>query len=251
MGLYTGPHLKTIRERIQIDHKPIDESLFAKNFFHVWNALDTSDLPKPRYLQLMMLLAVHTFIDQGVDVAILETHNGGEFDATNIFTSPVATGIARIGMDHIEQLGPTIENIAWHKSGIFKTKSPAFSVEQEKSVAAVLGQRATEKGVSLQSVRDTMQPFAGLPTLRAAVQRENASLALELANAFLSSKCDDKEGSLNKIDIDEGAKNPSWIGRFQQVVQGKHRWYLDGAHNELSMPFAVEWFAEIIKQDLR
>jgi folylpolyglutamate synthase len=40
-----------------------------------------------------MLLSVHIFTNEGIDVAIYETHHGGEFDAANIFPTPVVTGI--------------------------------------------------------------------------------------------------------------------------------------------------------------
>ncbi|KAK8135625.1 folylpolyglutamate synthase [Apiospora sp. TS-2023a] len=67
MGLYTSPHLV---------------GLFAKYLFEIWEPLSQS--PKlPRYLQLLFMLAVHTFIREGVDTAIIETHHGGEYDATN------------------------------------------------------------------------------------------------------------------------------------------------------------------------
>ncbi|KAL8816175.1 MAG: hypothetical protein Q9191_008375, partial [Dirinaria sp. TL-2023a] len=187
-GLYTSPHLKTIRERIQIDSKPIQKHLFTKYFYEVWNSLTSEDLPRPRFLQLLMLVAVHAFISEKVEVAIFETHNGGEYDATNIFTKPIATGIATIGMDHVEQLGPSIENIAWHKAGIFKTGSPAYSVNQESQAAAVLKRRANERNVSLEFVRDELADNTDAPAMKTAVQRRNAALAVRLANAFLSQK---------------------------------------------------------------
>lgn len=99
-----------------------------------------------------MLVSTHTFIREGVDVAIYETHIGGEYDSNNVFQNPVVSGITTIGMDHIEQLGPTIENIAWHKAGIFKSGSPAFSSDQEPAAAAVLQCRAAEKRAELKFI---------------------------------------------------------------------------------------------------
>ncbi|KAL8969056.1 MAG: hypothetical protein Q9197_004549, partial [Variospora fuerteventurae] len=149
IGLYTSPHLKHVRERIQINSKPLSEKLFAKYVFQVWHGLSGKISPGPRYLQLLFLISVHAFINEGIDVAIYETHNGGEFDATNVIQKPVVTGVTTIGMDHVEQLGPLIENIAWHKAGIFKHGSPAFSTFQEPAAATVLQQRASEKNVTL------------------------------------------------------------------------------------------------------
>jgi folylpolyglutamate synthase len=154
--LYTSPDLRFIRERIQIDDKPIIEDLFTQYFFEVWERLSSSESHfgteikrQPRYLQLLALVAFHAFIRENVRAAIFETHHGGEFDATNVIQGPVVTGVTSLGMDHIAQLGPTIEDIAWHKAGIFKHRAPAFSAPQEPGPAAVLRKRAAEKEVEL------------------------------------------------------------------------------------------------------
>ena len=194
-----------------------------------------------------MLVAVHTFIREDVDVAICETHAGGEYDATNIFAHPIATGITTIGMDHVQQLGPTTESIAWHKSGILKSGTPAFSISQGHQAATVLRRRAKEKNVSLEFVDDDTVNTSDFLALKTTVQRRNASLAQRLANAFLVRK-----GShmLTPHDIREGAKHLNWDGRFQQIIHGNHRWFLDGAHDEMSVPYAAQWFAEIVAKDL-
>ena len=192
-----------------------------------------------------MLVAVHAFVREGVDVAIFETHNGGEYDATNIFSRPVATGISTIGMDHIEQLGPSMENIAWHKAGIFKSGAPAFSAPQVPRVAEVLKRRASEKDVVLNFVVVYPALTASAPALKPNVQRINASVALALTSAFLKNKallaCQD----LTAQDISVGIEQFFWLGRFQQITQGSHQWFLDGAHNELSVQNAAQWFAEV------
>lgn len=250
MGLYTSPHLKVVEERIQINSQPLQKDLFATYVFEVWNQLDSQELPKPRYLQLLMLIAVHVFVRENVDVAICETHSGGEYDATNVFAHPIATGIATIGMDHVLQLGPTIENIAWHKSGIFKTGAPAFSTGQNHQIATVLRRRANQKNVSLEFVDDDTVNNGDVLALKTSVQRKNASLAQRLANAFLAQKEPASCPILTPLDIREGAERLDWNGRFQQIIQGNHTWFLDGAHNEMSVPHAAQWFAEVVAKDL-
>lgn len=39
VGLYTSPHLVSVRERIRINGQPISEELFAKYFWEVWDRL--------------------------------------------------------------------------------------------------------------------------------------------------------------------------------------------------------------------
>ena len=226
--------------------------MFAKYVFEVWSQLDAhAELPKPRYLQLLLLVAVHTFIKENVDVVVCETHNGGEYDATNLFAHPIATGITAIGMDHALQLGPTIENIAWHKSGIFKSGAPAFSVGQGHQISEVLRRRANEKNVSLEFVDDDSVNNNDVLAMKTTIQRKNASLAQRLANALLVQKEPASPQMLTLHDIREGAECLNWYGRFQQIIHGNHRWFLDGAHNEMSVSYAAQWFAEVVVKELR
>ncbi|KAL8906531.1 MAG: hypothetical protein Q9207_001969 [Kuettlingeria erythrocarpa] len=243
IGLYTSPHLKYVQERIQIDSRPISEIVFANYAFEVWHGLSGKISPGPRYLQLLFLISVHAFIREGVDVAIYETHNGGEYDATNVIQKPVVTGVTTIGMDHVEQLGPSIENIAWHKAGIFKHGSPALSTLQEPAAAKVLQQRAHQKDVALQfiGVNPTL-PHNAL-ALKPAVQRTNCSLAIALASTFLKVKAP-QDCILTPQEIFQGIEQFSWPGRFHRIVDGSHQWFLDGAHNELSIQKAAQWFVE-------
>lgn len=194
IGLYTSPHLQCIGERIQIDDQPIPEGLFTRYFFEVWEGLGSTDSGKRCRSSITTaplsttssLLAFHTSIREGVDAAVFETHHGGEFDATNVIPKPTVTGLTSLGMDHVEQLGPTLEDIAWHKAGIFKSGAPAFSVIQEAGPSEVLRKRAGEKKTDLTFV----SPASSLPDNRRAlstpVQRLNCSLALQLAANFLS-----------------------------------------------------------------
>lgn len=251
IGLYTSPDLQCICERIQIDDKPIMESLFTQYFFEVWERLTPTDsmqstetIRQPRYLQLLALLAFHTFIREGVDAAIFETHHGGEYDATNVIENPVVTGITSLGMDHIEQLGPMIENIAWHKAGIFKHAAPAFSVPQEAGPAEVMCNRAAEKRTSLKFVSTDSSLPANNKVLSVPVQRLNCFLALELARTFLQVKAPGH--AIDADDLSRGVDSFSWIGRFEVIDDEESQWFVDGAHNTLSLEQTAEWFAKNI-----
>lgn len=250
IGLYTSPHLRCIRERIQINDQPILEELFAKYFFEVWDRLCPQDIQVvegkekgPRSLQLLALVASHAFIKEEIEAAIFETHHGGEYDATNFVEKPIVTGITTIGLDHIAQLGPSIENIAWHKAGIFKPGTPAFSAPQDPAVASTLQDRAAEKGVTLRFVEEDPLLPGDAKALQVPVQRTNCSVALALVNAFLEHQEIPEHKHLAPSDVSRGIEKFSWAGRFEVIVEGKNQWFLDGAHNELSVKQAAEWFA--------
>ena len=57
-------------------------------------------------------------------VAVVEVGLGGRFDATNAIAAPAVTAVARIGLDHTQLLGDTVEAIAREKAGIFKPGRP-------------------------------------------------------------------------------------------------------------------------------
>ncbi|OQE07845.1 hypothetical protein PENVUL_c012G03401 [Penicillium vulpinum] len=200
----------------------------------------TEPIRQPRYLQLLALLAFHTFIREGVDAAIFETHHGGEYDATNVIRKPVVTGITSLGMDHIAQLGPMIEDIAWHKAGIFKPEVPAFSVQQEPGASEVLRDRATEKKTDLSFVMSCDDLPTNSRVLSVPVQRINCSLAFQLATTFLRLK---SSYDINAEDIQKGIDNFSWNGRFEIIEKEDAQWFLDGAHNILSLKQVAEWFS--------
>lgn len=241
--------MQCIRERIQIDEQPITEDLFARYFFEVWETLTSPNLEsyagtprQPRYLQLLTLLAFHTFIKENVDAAIFETHHGGEFDSTNVVRKPIVTGITSLGLDHVAQLGPTVERIAWHKAGIFKPGAAAFSVMQEAGPSEVLQKRAAEKNTTLTFVSPSNTLPINPRVLSAPVQLLNCSLALQLAATFLQVK--DPEYVLDADDISKGIDSFSWSGRFDTINNGVAQWFLDGAHNTLSLGEAAKWFSK-------
>ncbi len=246
VGLYTSPHLKHVQERIQINSRPLSKDMFARYVFEVWDNLKNLGADGPRFLQMLMLVAVHAFLTEKVDVAICEAHSGGEFDATNFFRQPVATGISTIGMDHVEQLGPSIENIASHKAGIFKAGSPAFSALQDPLAAAILKDRAVKKGAELQFVGVCPHLPSGVPSLDPSVQKINASLALALTNTLLKRKERSGNSVMSAEDTRTGALNFSWLGRFHKISQELQEWFLDGAHNEMSIKIAADWFADSV-----
>jgi folylpolyglutamate synthase len=202
---------------------------------------------RPRYLQIFALLSFHTFIRERVDAAIFETHHGGEYDATNVVEKPIVTAVTTLGMDHIKQLGPTIESIAWHKAGIFKPGASAFAAPQAIAAAEALRQRASEKGVSLQVVDTDPSLATNIVQLKPDVQRTNCSVALAAVRSFLDQKTNGKCSGLTSTDILQGISQFSWPGRFQFVMENQFQWFLDSAHNEMSVGIAAEWFLETSK----
>ncbi|CAK7245860.1 MAG: Folylpolyglutamate synthetase [Sporothrix thermara] len=269
IGLYTSPHLVAVRERIRINSEPISEALFTRYFFEVWRAFEAGATAsgadpaiKPSYFRFLTLLSYHVFLREGVDAAVYEVGVGGELDATNIFVQPAATAITTLGIDHVESLGATIDKIAWHKAGIMKPGSPAFTIPQEPEAMAVLEQRSRErKTLPPLQVLDPAVYKKQLADVRLTpaedFQRKNAALAVCLAATVLgrlgvmdhdSVAAIQQGGDLPKQFVD-GLENIVWRGRCETKVTGRQRWYLDGAHNQQSLEVACQWFGRSVQEE--
>ncbi|KAI3396742.1 hypothetical protein diail_11770 [Diaporthe ilicicola] len=262
VGLLTSPHLIAVRERIRIGAAPLSEQDFARYFFEVSDALlapaagnvrpaDAEPGSRPIYARYLTLMAFHVFLREGVDVAVVETGVGGEFDATNIVARPAAAGVATLGIDHVFVLGDTVERIAWHKAGIFKAGRPALAVEQPAFPAAedVLRARAAEAGAALEILGVDRRLAATGVQVRpdAAFQRRNATLAVALAEAALAKI--DPEGFARDADrlpaeFKDGIEQVVWRGRCEvkEDEGGRVRWHIDGAHTTDSLKMAARWF---------
>src|SRR5205823_14434269 len=78
------------------------------------------------YFEAMTLMAFLWFACQGVEWAVVEVGLGGRLDATNIL-EPEASVITNIGLDHVDRLGSTVEQIAAEKAGILRRSRPAIT----------------------------------------------------------------------------------------------------------------------------
>jgi folylpolyglutamate synthase len=253
IGLYTSPHLTTVRERIRIDGITLSKRTFARHFFFLWDRFSNADCEtRPSYFRYLTIMALHTFIQEGVETAIIECGIGGEYDSTNILPqgSVTATGITSLGIDHVGMLGETIEEIAWHKAGIMKGGVPAFTVKQSPGAQGVLEIRASEKGVDLAVVEPSSATEELKLGLGGEFQNENAALATSLAACHLRRLgiCRDvPEPGPTALDtlpgnFVAGLQTVEWPGRCQILKDGNLTWYLDGAHTSDSIRAAATWF---------
>ena len=260
IGLYTSPHLRFVRERIQINNTPLSEPAFTKYFFEVWDRLEDSarraGLPAdpstmPLYFRFLTLVALHTYTRENVDGAVIECGIGGEYDSTNILLQPTVTGITSLGIDHTVMLGTTIEKIAWHKAGIMKSGSPAFTVPQPEEAMAVIQQRAEEKGVALTVVHRHPQLDTIKLGLAGDFQKTNASLAIAVAAAHLQA-LGHKDVSTNPLpkEFVQGLEQVRWAGRCETRREEGLVWYLDGGHTTESITVAGQWFASCVKDSI-
>ena len=148
VGLYTSPHLLSVTERLSICGQDITEREFAQEWEHLEPFLQLVDgrgFGEVTYFEAVTALAYLWFADKPVGLGVFEVGLGGTWDATNLVDGEVAV-VTPIGMDHVAELGPTLEDIAGEKAGILKPGATAVFREQEPAAAAVLAGRAAEVG---------------------------------------------------------------------------------------------------------
>ena len=246
-GRFTSPHLEDFRERICINGELIDAQELIFNFNDIAAYFDFVDskLEHPiSFFEAVTALAMASFSEHPVDVGIFEVGMGGTWDATNII-EPAVTVITPIGMDHMEYLGNTIEEIAATKAGILKEGAYAVLPSQTPEVAKILLSRASELGIEvaregiefevmsrqvavggqLLTIRGTKDVYSDifLP-LHGKHQASNAAAALVAAEAFFGDQ------PLDLDAVKTGFAAATSPGRFE-IVRREPTVILDAAHN--------------------
>lgn len=272
-GFFSSPHLVQVRERIRINGQPISPEHFTKYFWRLYHRLEetkdsSSCVSMPAYFRFLTLMAFHVFLQEKVDLAVMEVGIGGAYDCTNIIRKPVVCGISSLGIDHTSLLGDTIEKIAWQKGGIFKRGVPAFTVPQPDGPLAVLRERAEQISCPLYLCPPLEALEEGGPPLTLGLdgehQRSNAALALQLAHCWLQQKDRLGTGELKvcrpsllcqlplapvfqpTAHMRHGLRDTEWPGRTQILRRGPLTWYLDGAHTSSSVQACVRWFRQAL-----
>ncbi len=132
-GLYTSPHLVDFRERIRVNGEWIDMQFVVD---YVNSQKELIDKIDPSFFEVTVALAFDYFAQQKVDIAIIEVGLGGRLDSTNII-HPEVSLITNIGMDHMNILGNTLEEIAREKAGIIKQNTPIVISETHPITAPI------------------------------------------------------------------------------------------------------------------
>ncbi len=206
VGSYTSPHLARVNERMVWNGDPIGDPELDDLLVAVATVEDL--LPDaPSYFEILTAAALRWFGDNAIDVAVVEVGLGGTGDATNVVEATVAV-VTNVSMDHVEYIGPTLEDIAAEKAGIVEPGSalvlgetdpalmPYFLDRGPASVAArdvdfgvrdhrlALGGRVLDLYTPLATYDDVFLALHG------AHQTDNAALALTAAEAFLGRALD-------------------------------------------------------------
>jgi len=158
VGLYTSPHLEDFRERIRVG----GEMIPAEDVTRLLNEIEVlfnrmTDYPEPmplRFFDIVTAVCFKYFKEQGVDYGVIEVGLGGRLDATNVL-NPLVSVITNIGFEHVNILGPTLEDIAYEKGGIIKSNSVLVTAEERDNVFNVFKEKADSIGTKVVRVTET------------------------------------------------------------------------------------------------
>ena len=151
-GLFTSPHLVSITERITINGEMISEDTFAgvttriSHAAHLLVAHGTLTAA-PTFFEHLTAIALETFKEAKVDLAILETGLGGRLDSTTAACAEVIA-ITPIALDHQEYLGTTLAEIASEKAAVIRPGLDVVFAPQPDIVFEVLRERCLQCNVT-------------------------------------------------------------------------------------------------------
>lgn len=247
-GAYTTPHIVDYNERIAIAGEPLDDVSICRAFDKINQARGDISLT---YFEFGTLAAVYCFVEQSVDIAILEVGLGGRLDAVNLWDADLAL-ITTIDIDHVDWLGDDRELIGREKAGIMRRNKPVVCGEPSppESISVVANERGAEllqysRDYSFHVVKNSWS-WQGLgvsytnlpmPRLQGDYQLQNAAMVIAGLTRMKGLLLDEKS-------IQQGLQLAYVAGRLQKL-QDAPEILLDVAHN----PQAAKQLAKYLQKN--
>lgn len=265
-GRFISPYVLDFRERMTVDGEMITHDELCIHASAVFRAMSEMErdveraargertlfpIPKqmsdgtisasPVQFEVVTAIGFLFFKAHRCDAVVLECGLGGRFDATNVIDPPMAAVIMKIGLDHTEFLGDTVEKIAAEKCGIIKNGTPeVISCTQLPEVRAVISKTCVSTGsrltvplifdmklirASLGGLEFSYRGEVYKTRLAASYQVDNASTVIEICDAL--SRVGMK---IPTRAVKSGIEATVFPARFE-VLGASPAVIVDGAHN--------------------
>ncbi|MCL0087272.1 bifunctional folylpolyglutamate synthase/dihydrofolate synthase [Dehalococcoidia bacterium] len=242
-GLYTSPHLHTMRERIRMDGQLIAEHEFAGLLFEMKPEIEATNRGQTEELstfEILTAMAFHHFQKQRADFLVVEAGLGGRLDATNVVSSEVCV-VTSISRDHTAVLGDTIPQIAAEEAGIIKPGVTVVSSPQVAEAAKVIRKLCLKKGAELIMVGEEItwqgrESSLDGQSLEVRGRKGEYHLTIPLLGEHQIENAATAVAALETLDIAKdhiisGLANVYWPGRVE-VLRKEPLLIADGAHND-------------------
>ena len=247
VGLYTSPHLQEYTERININGKDISK----RDFISLVESLKliVFRIKNLSTFEITTAMAFQHFLNESVDLAVIEVGLGGRLDATNV-VKPILSVISSISKDHVKILGNSLSKIAYEKAGIIKKNVPVVVSKQEPHVKTLLEKISSQRSSPFIYSNDLVsyelieQNSHGQDFL--IQEKDGYSLQIHLPligahqiqnamTAFLAIREISRHGyQISDQDIQKGFSHVKWPGRCE-ILTTKPLLMIDSAHNTDSM----------------
>ncbi len=243
VGKYISPHLIRYNERITVNNQEITDQEMSDILERLSKKVDeyneTHDIPVKEF-EVVTSLALIYFAEKNCDFVVLETGMGGTDDCTNIADGMISI-ITDIGLDHMDILGKTIEEITDKKAGIIKKNNDTIMCYQEK-VTDIIAKKCQEENNKLHIVNQEdiknysfdknyqtidYQEYKDVKiNLKGKCQIYNAAVALECITLLKQ-----KGFKVPNEAIEKGLSTVVHKARFEIIKKNPTIIY-DGGHNE-------------------
>ena len=255
IGQFTSPHLIDRWDCMTLNNNVIPYTKFLEIERTVTEISVKKDVNASPF-EILTACALTYFVEENVDIAVIETGMGGLLDATNVFKSPLVSIITPISLDHTAYLGTTISAIAKHKAGIIKHQCPVVIAPQPNRVHDVIAQKANEVESPLhvalgywrtpaqtrylvENVRFTDADYQATPILSVVPGISGSEQSVNVACAVKAlSLLRTKYRKITEDAVQKGIASATVPGRMEwvrfEVPEGRVPMLLDGAHNPAS-----------------
>ena len=234
-GLFTSPHVQREEERIRIDGKLIPTADMQRLL---------AQSKSKGYYRKFFDACMAWFAENEVEVAIMETGMGGRYDPVTKLEI-CETVLTRIGMDHMDVLGDTIEQITLEKATTIPQDGYVICMPQPQAALRIIESTCSMMNARLVMVdeaditvyQDGSFDFGEYADLRIKAiggrQKLNAATAVAAARALYHVGV-----FINVEHMREGLMHTSLPARQQYIAEKNI--LVDGAHNVDSLEFLNE-----------
>jgi dihydrofolate synthase / folylpolyglutamate synthase len=247
-GLHVSPYVQVATEKLWANGRYASAEEFAQLVDWIRPICESLRTPElPLHGMASVAIALEFYRRRKVELGVMEVGVGGRNDLTNVMETCVAV-VGKVGYDHLRTLGPTLEDIAWHKAGIIKEGCHAVvlagpglaaATKQAKQVGAKLRiireenwrqcpPVTTHANTNHMDYRGTHFQLEGVElAMKGSCQAENAALAIATIEALI-----DQGWSIDENAIRLGLGRAKMPARAETMPQRKGCMVVvDGAHN--------------------